>query len=448
MASYSFPILPNAEILACLQELELPLSEQDLLKPSYEVVKPVYDGFLHLLMGMTREELQQPVFSAINELEYPEMHDESIGHLAFDRAVSRLMQASGVSDFTFQDIAKPDHKRLRRNLSAVINFAKFREEKLSAYQQLQEQSEATLDRKTQLEEANMQLKSELAKIQQQRAADEPTVARMQTEVDEITAKLNALNHQQAVLKSEVTSFKSTSIQLTQKVGDVKEKLSKAREENARFQSQIVQSPQKLQRLLEELAQAVEDERTAIANAEQRSRELLGKVESTQKVEEKVRKCIQMLEELEAEVTKRKAVSRNVKAAKAQLEAQHKKTLDLQLSQQHLSRQAQNAEERLRRFEEHASVKRDKAATAVHTARDSRTTVERERAHAAAQAEAMEAKVAEMQSKIAEARNAHSQESAALLAQFDRLRAQVKRYNSKLFEAMKERMPLAVVNGRS
>jgi hypothetical protein len=32
-----------------------------------------------------------------------------------------------------QDIHKPESVRLRRHLSAVINFAKFREEKLVAY---------------------------------------------------------------------------------------------------------------------------------------------------------------------------------------------------------------------------------------------------------------------------------------------------------------------------
>jgi hypothetical protein len=36
-----------------------------------------------------------------------------------------------------QDIYKPDSARLRRHLSAVINFAKFREEKLVAYTEMQ-----------------------------------------------------------------------------------------------------------------------------------------------------------------------------------------------------------------------------------------------------------------------------------------------------------------------
>lgn len=36
-----------------------------------------------------------------------------------------------------QDIFKPEPPRLRRNLSAIVNFAKFREDKALAFQELQ-----------------------------------------------------------------------------------------------------------------------------------------------------------------------------------------------------------------------------------------------------------------------------------------------------------------------
>ena len=73
-----------------------------------------------------REELQQPVFSAIDVLEFPELHEESIGQLAFNRAVTKLLLFAGVHDFTLQDLYKPEYNRTIRNLSAIINFAKFR----------------------------------------------------------------------------------------------------------------------------------------------------------------------------------------------------------------------------------------------------------------------------------------------------------------------------------
>lgn len=58
-----------------------------------------------------------------------------------------------------QDIYKPDPARLRRHLSGIINFAKFREERLGQYTDLQLESEQLLDDTQQLEEANNALVS-------------------------------------------------------------------------------------------------------------------------------------------------------------------------------------------------------------------------------------------------------------------------------------------------
>ena len=54
-------------------------------------------------------------------------------------------------------MCKPEPARLRRNLSAIINFAKFREEKLAPYAEMQEATETLLDETVRLEEANQQL---------------------------------------------------------------------------------------------------------------------------------------------------------------------------------------------------------------------------------------------------------------------------------------------------
>lgn len=49
-----------------------------------------------------REELQQPVFAAIDSLEYPELHDESIPVIAFVTHVTKLLNASGIKDFSLR----------------------------------------------------------------------------------------------------------------------------------------------------------------------------------------------------------------------------------------------------------------------------------------------------------------------------------------------------------
>ena len=56
-----------------------------------------------------------------------------------------------------QDLYKPDSNRLRRNLSGIINFAKFREEKLVPYTDMQESVEHLLEDTAELQELNLRL---------------------------------------------------------------------------------------------------------------------------------------------------------------------------------------------------------------------------------------------------------------------------------------------------
>jgi len=55
--TYSFPVLSDQELLPCLKEMELPLTSAQLAKPSYEIVKPVYENVVSSLMGISRSEL-------------------------------------------------------------------------------------------------------------------------------------------------------------------------------------------------------------------------------------------------------------------------------------------------------------------------------------------------------------------------------------------------------
>lgn len=50
------------------------------------------------------------------------------------------MKCVGIHDFNMKDILKPEYVRFRVLLSAVINFAKFREEQLGVFEDLSKKS--------------------------------------------------------------------------------------------------------------------------------------------------------------------------------------------------------------------------------------------------------------------------------------------------------------------
>lgn len=152
---YSFPELRTAEILQCLDDLRIPFLEADLTKPTSSGVLRLYEAFSEIFMGeniaIGSQKNGASSNSAVAEiLEYPELHADSIAMISFYRAVSRLMNVVGVDDFSLKDIIRPETPRLKLVLSAIINFAKFREEQLTVFEEFNRKSDGLVEQRNKL----------------------------------------------------------------------------------------------------------------------------------------------------------------------------------------------------------------------------------------------------------------------------------------------------------
>lgn len=69
-----------------------------------------------VLADLCREELNQPLFAAIDAFEFPELHDESIAARNFFRHLAKLMSACGVKDLGIKVIcwSKEQQQRWRQ----------------------------------------------------------------------------------------------------------------------------------------------------------------------------------------------------------------------------------------------------------------------------------------------------------------------------------------------
>ena len=166
--TYSFPILGNNDIIACLAELDIAITEKELLRPHPDTLFKVYEDLVVLLCGETREEMYTPnLEAAANCLEFPELYEEAIGALKFHRHLFALMKTVGVPDFSMRDMTKPEYARTRRNISAIINFAKFRETLLEKHEDIMEEAakqEAAYDAAA---KRNAELKAQIERLKAQ-----------------------------------------------------------------------------------------------------------------------------------------------------------------------------------------------------------------------------------------------------------------------------------------
>lgn len=52
--SFSFPILVDEDLLPCLADMEIPMDASALAKPTYEIVRPLFEHIVIMLTGVTR----------------------------------------------------------------------------------------------------------------------------------------------------------------------------------------------------------------------------------------------------------------------------------------------------------------------------------------------------------------------------------------------------------
>jgi len=83
MSKDAFPLLKNAEIIQCLNELKIQSTDDDLTNPTGTKVQHIYASFTELLLHSKPEDRAQPDFEGLQQLEFPELHEQSVPMAGF-----------------------------------------------------------------------------------------------------------------------------------------------------------------------------------------------------------------------------------------------------------------------------------------------------------------------------------------------------------------------------
>ena len=126
----TFPELKNNDILECMKEIEIPCSLEDILHPTPNRIMAIYQHFLDTLMS---HKSVLPSFNQMGGIENQELMSDSITLIGFYKVLNTLFSRVGVQQFGISDLLKPSSPRVSHIFSAVINFCKFREDRLEIY---------------------------------------------------------------------------------------------------------------------------------------------------------------------------------------------------------------------------------------------------------------------------------------------------------------------------
>lgn len=268
---FAFPVLKVAGIAQCLHDIGISVSEDELLNPEKNIdqIKFIFEQLAELCTGITREEMAQPAFSGLNSLNYPELHDDSVPRLNSYRACGKMMELCGIQDFTIKDFIVPTAKRVRRQLSGIINFAKFRGEKQNILSDLSGVREDLLNKQFAKTQANETLNNRLALLREQTAEESKVITLLEGRCNEIENEITVYNERQAVIREESGESKTLNYKLKDTLAATALQLEELQALKKKLAGQVVNSPERFRKQIIDVGQSLQAEQKDAKAAERK-----------------------------------------------------------------------------------------------------------------------------------------------------------------------------------
>ncbi len=429
------PKLATNEIVALLHELDVNITEEDLLKPTPHRMYYVYERFTDWLMGASREQFDGCVNAAAECIDNFEIHRDALGLMSFYSQLARLVQECQVDDFSLRDIVKPESARVHKILSNILNFAKFREERQSILEKYAIKAESNHDRLDRLKFENEDLEEKLTSLRAQKLEEEPLTKAAKETNHHLTEDLRALKRAQTEMSHDIDRLKQEKSILTDRLANEQFLSVSTKQEVAKVRSRVVQSPRKLKQAIVEMGASLATDKTSVSSLEKRSRELQAKVEAMGFVEQDLQACLRLMEECETEMHRVEEARKKVARQNESVEQKQIEVREVEVKEQQLARQLNNAEDKLSRARRQAEAKREAAQKKMSEIQTDYATVTAERQMRSKEMEKKKANIEYVEQKMADLRSQNDNEMRNVQLEYAKLQSHISLYFGEMEQAM-------------
>ena len=279
---------------------------------------------LMLCWGMTSESdlstLPHRLSPNNTKFTHPELYKDALPEIKFFTLLSKLMTICGNSDgFGFKDLQHPTPKRLKKQLSAIINFLKFKEDMGCLIDQGTEEREelfAAMDEVT-AQCASLEQDLESAqKIHQSKLLERDAALQ---ECKEMEADIAAQNRKQASIRQETYILKKNANELKDQIANLNISLRELQAEERQLKKEVVDSPDVIKFELDNAQSQLDQVKSEINLKEQERKVLQIKLQNAMKAEGDVRRVMHLMEEMEGKVQEYEVVVEDVEDVQRRLD---------------------------------------------------------------------------------------------------------------------------------
>ncbi|KAF3384292.1 putative kinetochore protein nuf2 [Penicillium rolfsii] len=430
--------LPDKEIAGCINDIGIPFTAADLMKPNPQQIQMVFEWFAELLMNITRETVEPAMHAAAEDLcgDYPDIIPNDTRNLmGFFMSIRTLLAECGVNDFTFTDLTKPTHDRLVKIFSYLINFVRFRESQTPVIDEHFNKTEKTKARIDQLLAENQEMEQRLAEMRRDQQANEIQVREKVARNDALKARLRELGAEQSRVAETLDRVKGDRARRQQQLEEKTERTVRSRQEAEKLRPYVLESPATLQSSLTELAENLMREKAQIDSMERRARALQTSSDTFTVVSNDVQACVKLLEDIATELQKEEEEEARAARNKDAISDKGNTVREVEQTEKLLQRQLVRWQERLEALRKTAQEKAQVAQNRMEELRTVQKQLREERAEKQRDMERRRIRIEQTEKKMVDLKENIESEIQAAHDQYLKLDSHIKLYITEMEKAL-------------
>ncbi|KAL4872610.1 putative kinetochore protein nuf2 [Aspergillus spectabilis] len=430
--------LPDKEIAGCINDIGIPFTTADLIKPNPQQVQMVLEWFAELLMNTTRETVEPAMRAAADDVcgDFPDIVPTDTRNLmGFFANLRRLMLECGVNDFTFTDLTKPTHDRLIKIFSYLINFVRFRESQTAVIDEHFNKTEKTKQRIDSLYAENQEMDQRLEEMRRNLKANEAEVKEKLRRNDELKAHLRELGRTQERVAETLERVKTDKGRRQNQLKEKMERTVRSRQEVDKLRPYVMESPASLQSSLSELSENLLREKAQIDAMEKRARALQTSSDTFTVVSNDVQACVKLLEDISVELQKEDEEESRASRNKEAISERGNNVREVEQTEKLLQRQLSRWNERIETLRNNAQQKAEIAQQRMEELRDVQKQLREERAEKQRDMERRRIRIEQTEKKMADLKENIESEIQSAHDEYLKLESHIKLYITEMEKSL-------------
>jgi kinetochore protein Nuf2 len=344
-----FPLLDVPELSICLKSCNLNAPEDDLLKPSPIFIQSLFQQILEIFLFVPVSTFQE---RSTGDDDDQEESYETMNLIKLHRHLYKFFVDCGVYDFILTDLIKPESQRIKRLLSAIVNFARFREEhlydnegilkannlKFEKYQTLQQEYQK-------ISNYNSELNAKIEKFHK----EHDNVDNLNAYNVKVEKELKSLKKVQESLTIEHLNYKNEKSRLIQILEDHNYLLLESKRNLDKWKSYLIESPEILNKILTDLNNSLKIDEASLNQLEVKSRNLSISINSIQLIDQDLKNFLNVINEIKFDVKNEKTQNDKLNKLNEQFNDSNFQINEFDRKIQLLSRQIKNLSEKYQRI---------------------------------------------------------------------------------------------------